>query len=591
VSAPRSCPFEEDVLLLEDNELPFDRRVVVEAHLGACRECAALEEALDRATSTLRALEDAPLGAAARALQHLPPRRARLLPSIAVASAAAAAVLLTVSWPEDVHVPEPRPVTAGIPDAPAIPEARHALEIPAPSRRGPPLVALLERLEPGVDEYQDALREVVEQVRRGGAARRAELARALDSERPEIVRRALDVAERAPSPVLAGGLEALLDDAELGPRAARTLGGLESRSAVPALTVALDGPAGDEARDALARIGSRAAYEALSERARTVPAKRCEPFLDAAVRASPTTGARLLLELAADEETRAGAYRVLQRHREALLSPLRELAGNGDAFLAAAAAAALGEARDADAVPLLADLAKRRVTDRAATVALVRIGTRESVAAALAAADRDGAELAFDGLSSAEAPLLELLDTGTLVERREALRLLGRCGGPATIEALAPGRLPRALATDAMVTLGSIGGDAAAADLAVYARDPAFREAAIDALGATGAEDAVAVLLDVGGRRDERRVARALGRIPHEESARALVQMLGGGAAPGAAADALATLPAEVVVPVLIGALDDDARRRRLRSVLVRIAGVDHGAAADGWRAWWQAHS
>ena len=48
-----SCPFQDEVLALQDNEMPFARRVVVEAHLAVCPECAKLEEQTERIDARL----------------------------------------------------------------------------------------------------------------------------------------------------------------------------------------------------------------------------------------------------------------------------------------------------------------------------------------------------------------------------------------------------------------------------------------------------------------------------------------------------------------------------------------------------------
>ena len=57
-----SCPFRDDVCLLADRELPFARRMVVEAHLAVCAECARADDVIDRAETALRDGDPAPLG-------------------------------------------------------------------------------------------------------------------------------------------------------------------------------------------------------------------------------------------------------------------------------------------------------------------------------------------------------------------------------------------------------------------------------------------------------------------------------------------------------------------------------------------------
>ncbi|MDH3592799.1 MAG: zf-HC2 domain-containing protein, partial [Planctomycetota bacterium] len=131
-----SCPFERDVLLLADGDLPFGRRMVVEAHLAVCPACAAIEETLDVIEHQLRNGPAAPLGVVEPVLARIAGPVAgtsRRLIVGACATAAAAAALVVVLWPsaelrreaparKEAHAPEPRGVT-----------------LPPPTRPGPAL--------------------------------------------------------------------------------------------------------------------------------------------------------------------------------------------------------------------------------------------------------------------------------------------------------------------------------------------------------------------------------------------------------------------------------------------------------------------
>ncbi len=579
---PAPCLFEEDVLLLEDGELEFERRIVVEAHLGLCADCAALEEALDVAVRVLRETPEEPLGAAEAALDALEARR-RPAPIPLFAALAAAAVLVVAVWPRGDDAPAPIPPRT----ATVVEQPDPADPLPPPRRHGPPVRRLLAELDPDAPGYAADVEALAARVARGGAARTSELGRLLDPAEPDTTARALDVALHLRSRQLVPGLTALLDVEAFAATAARHLGALEAHGTVPALERALDGPAAAEARDALARIGTSAAYEVLSRRALAGRAAESGPLLDAAVRAEPGTGARLLLDLLAAEETRDDARRVLERHRETLLEPLRRLARTGGTLVAAGAVEALGLVRDEGAVPLLHDLVRQRGTDRAAACALARIGTHAALLVVVRHADRDGVAAGLEGIAEAEGPLLDVVATGNTHEQETALELLDRCGGAATVRALAYGNLRRGLHVTAAATLGRIGGDAAADVLAGYAIDPGLHDDLVGALAATRSARAVAPLQRLARGPRTPHVARALGKIEDAAAARALLELLVDVRAAPAAADALAGLPARVVVPILIDELEEAPRRRRLQALLARITGADHGAAVQRWKSWW----
>jgi hypothetical protein len=77
--------------------------------------------------------------------------------------------------------------------------------------------------------------------------------------------------------------------------------------------------------------------------------------------------------------------------------------------------------------------------------------------------------------------------------------------------------------------------------------------------------------------------ARALGGIPGEASARALLALLDRREAAEEAAEALAGLPAGLVVPLLLERFEG----RQVRPLLARFAGADLGGRVEAWRTWW----
>ena len=120
--------------------------------------------------------------------------------------------------------------------------------------------------------------------------------------------------------------------------------------------------------------------------------------------------------------------------------------------------------------------------------------------------------------------------------------------------ALAVARVPRGLVRETIKTLGAVGDASAVPVLGRYA--------------ARFAPD----------------VARALARIHHESSARQLVELVVRRKSEREAGRALASMPAAVVVPVLL----DHFESRHIRRVLVRIAGTDLGSSLTPWKRWWK---
>ncbi len=538
-----SCRFEQEVLLLADGEVAPERRLLVEAHLGVCAACAALEETLDRVDLLLASGEAAPLGVVATL--QLPARRRAPVRAMSAAAALLLAALLLRPLPPATAPPRPPDVrgetslrsvpTRPPPVTPATPVA----EAPVPALPALPLRDLLLALSPDGETFLDDAHALAEQVRRRGARGTDLLAEALDPAALELARRALAVAERAPSPGLERALLALLDCGDLAPHAARALGSAGGAASVPALERALDGAASVEAREALVAIGGRAAIDALLRHA------DAPEVLDALARLSPRHAAALCVD--------AG----LVLRRPALLPELRADARRGDLR----AIVLLAEVRDPEVLPLLREQARTAARVGVAVRGLLALDGEEAFAEAYALAGRSTAAAeGFRGVAGAEPRLLARLGRGTFAERALTLDLLSMCGGEATARALSAA-LP----------------------------EGALRPLAVRTLGATRCDLAVAPLEAI--LRDERHAAeavRALARIGSARSAEVLANLLTDRRHGREAARVLSELPEEVVVPVL---LDRVGRSQPARRVLAGFAGADLGGAAGPWRAWWSSRT
>ncbi|MHC4934468.1 MAG: anti-sigma factor family protein, partial [Planctomycetota bacterium] len=137
-----SCSFEKEVLLLQDNEIPFARRMVVEAHLGVCDSCARLEQTVDAISEALASGPEAPLGVIAPALDRLGARRTQPLRKFALAAALMAAGFLLVFF-------VPRPDAPGGRPAYDPPPRSTIVELPPPrAPEGPPLIETVAAMDP-----------------------------------------------------------------------------------------------------------------------------------------------------------------------------------------------------------------------------------------------------------------------------------------------------------------------------------------------------------------------------------------------------------------------------------------------------------
>ena len=473
-----SCRFEEEVCLLFDSEeLERSRRVVVEAHLAVCESCRRIEQANDLVEQVLGSGAAEPLGVIDLAVATIP-ERSRRGAFWAVGALAAAVILLAVLAMRSPEVIAP---------APTDPEA----ELPPPSVV--PGMAQLIATRPA--------HEVARLVVAGGAAATSELKRMLGSGSPEEVRRALAVAERAPSPWLTSGVIALLSDEVLMARAARLLGSIGSDQAVPALEAALSGRAGIEAREALVAIGGDSAAAALARHA-----VGDEGILDALVRIDLRRGAALLADSKAPE--------VLKRRRAELLPELRRLARGGNP----GAIRSLGLARDRESIPMLASLSRER---EAAAVALLDMRDEAATRAAFRSIARGGVPAkTFAKATHAEDYLLRVFTDGhSFAERQTALELLGYCGGDRARRAIIGQRLSSGLLPTAIVALRRLGGVASARYLVDLVIKGPFGQEAGRALAALPAAEVVPVLLE---SYDPRHVRRVLVRIAGSDLGRDL---------------------------------------------------------------------
>ncbi len=619
MSAPQ-CRFADDVLLLADGELGFTQRIVVEAHLGVCDSCAALEETVTAIDEVIAAAATTPLGAAGRALARLP-RSGPVLRPFVLAAAAAALVFFALLAPHvqrggDVarspRVVASAPLAGPEQGSPAMRGARRGRE-PVP-RALPPLPVLppplppvgptlrrrladLDLLRPGRDE---AARAIAAGVRRRGPRGSRALAAILSPD-DVLLRPALDVAVHAESPVVAAALARLVDHPLYGDLAARSLAADGDAAVVPQLAAQLAGRGAAAAREALAEIGGRAAARALVQRFWDAAPEARAALLDAAVRADATVGGAACLEATAapttaDEPLRLLARGVIAQRAERLLPYLRRTARGRDALRARLAARGLGWARYVHSEALLAALARTPRTAGPATSALLDLGTRGALQAAFDAARLGGvdgpAAQAFAARAETEMHLLGVAQGGDVSARRVALTLLARCGGPPAAEALGAISFPRGLQGDLVATLSAIGGDRAADSLGALADVAGLEPAVIEGLGATRSPAAVPWLVRIAASQPRRRtqVVAALARIAGPESLAALVAMLRDERAGAAALEVVAGLPARHVVPALLehcGASVPPPVRR----ALARIAGRDLGSSPAPWREWWAART
>lgn len=628
MTRPSACPFEADVLLLadagtDDAALPPARRLVVEAHMGVCASCAALDDLLDRATTALRAETTPSLAAAEAALARLPAHRTTLVRPIAAVALAAVTVAAVVAAlrdrpaeaPSAPRTPTPQDATAddrpgdtpasclpdGAPPPPAAPE-------PAPGRapvadapdEGPPDGSRSGDVRRAVAAVRAACRDddpvrvaAVRQVHEAGAVGTLALAELLVSDDPAIVASALRVASSVRSDRLVRSLAVRLADPATADEAARQLGASGSPAAVAALASELTGPARPAVVRSLRDARTPRAFSVLASALRD-GAPDPEELLDAAVAIDPAAGARLLLDVAATPDGADAAAAVLRLRARALVVPLGDLARNGDALVAASAVRALGATGSPRAVEALVAASRRHALSRPAIEALVTIGTDAAFAAAFDAASspRGGRPAldAFDGAVAAAPTLVRTLDAPQIARRQAAVEALGRTGARDAVPDLASALDDPQLRRAAVEALGRIGGDEAAHALARLADRPAADVRLVAALGGTASPVAVAPLATLAREPALSAAAIAgLARIPLPESVLALAELAAQPRTARDARDALRSLPAGLVVPSLLAAADDVVVAPRIHRALVAVAGRDLGRDAGVWSDWWTA--
>jgi len=616
-----SCPFEDEVLLLADGELTFARRIVVEAHLGVCDECAAIEDVLSVVEDCLVAEPIESLGAAERALGLLPEQGPRLRPFI-LAAAAAALVFVAVRSGADrqgtipaqqvarehpaveVHADDPGDIPSVSRDHVAVAD-RPLPSIPPPQPPvGPTLRRRLAEVDPLARDRDEKATEIALEIRRRGRRGSRALAEILAGSDEVLVGVALSVAQHVDSADVTAAVARLTAHPLLGDLAAAQLVDSRDESAVPVLIEQLVATRSPRAREALALIGGRAASRALVRSFWVAPPDEREALLAAAVRADAEIGGTACLEAAAtprEAETDGPAFDEVARlvvasRPDRLLPYLRRASAGRDALRSRVASRALGWAADEESVPELRALARSPRTASAAVAALLDIGTRDALegafdAALLTGSDGAGA-VAFQDRFGAEWFVLETVQTGDVRQKRFALSLLARCGGPSAALALARADLPRSLQHDLVTTLGAIGGDESAAALGPLAHVPGLETAVIAALGRTGSSAAIPHLRRVSQPAPRRReaVVAALAEIESAASVAALIELLSDPRAGSTALDAVARLPVRLVVPGLLDRCDESVPLH-VRRALARIAGRDLGSSPLPWREWWSAHT
>jgi HEAT repeat protein len=154
-----------------------------------------------------------------------------------------------------------------------------------------------------------------------------------------------------------------------------------------------------------------------------------------------------------------------------------------------AAVSALAARPEAESVPALAALLDDRRVRGLSARALARRDTPAAARVLLGHLHHPEVEEAFAQAGpTIEAVLVGRLSAGIARDRLAAVRLLGRCGGPAAVVALEPLALDSALSPGVLRSLASIGGAEAAAALVRLSTSPRLRREAAPYLASLGRE-------------------------------------------------------------------------------------------------------
>lgn len=421
-----TCPFEADVLLLGDGELPFERAVVVESHLAVCADCRRTEEAL-YAVETVLARPDRTIGGACEGvLRHLP---RPVTPTPASAWWVAACALAALAW----FVPPPGAVgPTGTSEVAAVdgttsPDENDAFAIPPPSARRAVDVRAL--LAAGED-----LDRIAARVARGGLPASRDLAASLRSTKGGELAELLAVARRVPEGVVLQTVEALADGE---PMAWEVLADLALPGTEPALARGLMDERMRRALSALEQIGSAPAIEAVEARARVCGSEQFPELIVTLRRMDADVALQVLLEQDQDPEWRPVVLGVVANAPDVWVPALRTSVRRGGVLPARASCDVLAAHGDETVVDDLVRAAGRRGLREAAVGALVQLGGEPAWrAAARMASRRPELETHFDGCAKAASALAAGIDGWPDVPLDTLVRLLGRVGGDDALAAL-----------------------------------------------------------------------------------------------------------------------------------------------------------
>jgi HEAT repeat protein len=254
-------------------------------------------------------------------------------------------------------------------------------------------------------------------------------------------------------------------------------------------------------------------------------ARRMELFIAVSL-LEPNLAAPILADHLEDPAARV----ILIENRETMIPVLRsDLVSHRPG----GAARALGLLGDERSVPLLAELLCRPETRTDAAAALADIGTSAALNVLIESATGGDSDPVTTCLvragPTAEALLVARFMTGGHSERRDALRLLGLCGGKVALPVLTRAADDPALADAAVDALGRLGRRVPGVVnvLTRCGQRSALRPLAIRALGVTGRAEAVPALKDLAVSRASTRLAiAALGDVRCDAAIEAVLSLM-----------------------------------------------------------------